>query len=99
MPNGMQVTNTGNGPAGQTSVNAAIPAASTQITFVQPASNFFLNNLSGSANLYFVLGIGTATTSSAGLLPGQPFNYNGPPVTGITIIGSAASGNYALLAY
>jgi hypothetical protein len=99
MPNALQVTQCGNGPAGQYSVNAAIPASSTTITFAQASSSVILNNLSSTTTIYMILGSGTATTGNFAISPLQSLNYSGPPITQITIIGSAASGNYAILAY
>jgi hypothetical protein len=101
MPNALQTTQAGQGPAGQTSITAAIPATSTTITFTQPSNTVMLTNQSASTILYYNLGTTTATTSNASLggSINQQLVYKGPPLTAITILGSTASGNYSLLAY
>jgi hypothetical protein len=99
MPNALQITSSGNGPAGQTSVNGTVSTTSTTLTFTQPSSNVALLNTSAANNIYITLGSGPATASMAYITPGIPFNYNGPPITQITILGSAAGSTYSLWAY
>lgn len=100
MPNALQTAQVGNGPAGQTSTQNTIPAASTVLPLTQPSSSVCLNNGSNATTIYYVLGSGTASaTTSAFINPLQSFNYSGPPITAITIIGSAASGSYSLSAW
>lgn len=89
----------GQGPAGMTYTTAAIPAGSTVVTLVAAARYVTWVNLSATATIYINLAAGTATSANFGIPPGSGFSYTGSPITNFSIIGSAASGNYAVLSH
>lgn len=88
----------GNGPTGQTSLNALIPATSTLVTLTAPSSYITINNLSTTTTVYFSA-VSPATTSNFPIAPSSAYNYQGSPLTQFWIIGSTNSGSYGLLAH
>lgn len=88
----------GQGPAGMTATTAAIPAASTTVTLTAVSSYITITNLSSTATLYFSP-VSPATTSSFPIAPSSAYSYSGAGLTVFYVIGSAASGNYGVLAH
>ena len=82
-----------------TSLTKPIPSSSTAVALNGPSIAITLVNQSGSAILYFNFNDSTlASSSNFGILPGDRFEYCGPPVSVVNIIGSSPSGNYCLFA-
>lgn len=88
----------GQGPAGQTTLTAAIPATSTAVTLTAVSSYITVVNLSTTTTLYFSA-VSPATTSNFSIAPSSAYSYNGAGLTVFYVIGSAASGNYSVFAH
>lgn len=88
----------GNGPAGQTSITAAIPASSTAVNLTFSSSYITIVNLSTTTTIYFSA-VSPATTSNFSIAPSSAYSYNGAGLSVFYILGSAASGNYSVLAH
>jgi hypothetical protein len=88
----------GQGPTGETSTTAAIPASSTTVTLTAPSGYITIVNLSTTTTLYFSA-VSPATTSNFAIAPSSAFSYSGVPLSVFYVIGSAASGNYSVLAH
>ena len=85
--------------AKSTSVNDLIANTAWTVTLTAPSSNITIVNASTSTSLYMNLA-GTATTSNFLIPAGAAFTFTGlPPVKTFSLIGSAASGSYAVFAH
>ena len=82
-----------------TSTNGNVPNTATTVTFTAPSTHWSIVTSSGAANLYFTWTGSDATNSNAILYPGVIFNYNGPAVSAISILGASATGTYSVVAY
>lgn len=98
MPSNLAVQQSGQGPAGFTSVTAAIPASATTYTLTAPSASLAINNLSSTTILYVAF-TGNATTSNFAVNPLQCLNYSGSPLASFSLIGSTASGSFSYLGY
>lgn len=96
---GIQTTQAGNGPGGMTNLTAAIAATSTTVTLANPCVVVTITNNSSSAVINIVLSGTAATATNYAINPLQSYTYNGPPITAVSIIGTASSGNYSILSY
>lgn len=89
----------GQGPTGSTSLQASIPATSTQVTLTAPSVYIRITNASSSTIMYFSEVSPASTTASGMILPLTSYEYSGVPLTSFWVIGSAASGNFGILAH
>lgn len=102
-PGDAQVPGATQGPGGQggpgmTSINAAIPATSTKVTLTAVSSYITISNLSSATTLYWNP-LSPATTSNFAIAPNSAYSYSGSGLTEFYVIGSAASGSYAVVAH
>jgi hypothetical protein len=97
IPSGTQSPG-GQGPTGQTNINAAIPATSTLVTLTAPSSYVTIANYSTTTNLYWSA-VSPATSSNFYVAPSTAYTYQGVPLSQVYILGSAASGNYGILSH
>lgn len=88
----------GQGPTGMTTLTAAIPAASTTVTLTAVSSYITIVNLSTTTTLYWSP-VSPATTSNFSIAPSSAYSYSGSGLTVFYVIGSAASGNFAVVAH
>ena len=107
---GYQISRGGQGPGGITNLTAQTTGSKQTITLTQPSNQITVINYSNSATLAVDFNGGTPSTSSSGgngvQIPpsastGQPssFKYDGPALTTFTLIGSAGSALYGIVAY
>ena len=101
---GFKVSRGSNSGAGITSTTAAIPATSTLVTLTQPSNKLVIKNYSATATLYVSFS-GPATSGNFSILPAtagtvpDKLEYDGDYISTFYVLGSAASGNYGVLAH
>jgi hypothetical protein len=90
------------------SQNGAVPAGATTVSFGTTGSGgaivcgtVGIINGSSTATLFVQLNGTAATTGTEtlALFPGTSYQYVGTPIHSVSIIGSAAAGNYSVVAY
>lgn len=97
----MQLNELGSDWRGFTNISVALSGSVQTITVNAPFRHLVINNI-GSSIIYFTLDGTTPTTANFQISGGQSFSIDGLPAIGVgnlKILGSAASGTAAILAW
>lgn len=106
MSGGLQTSRGGQGPGGITNVVANIPNVVTKVSLTQPSNVITIINYSSSTGNNVTLAVdfngGTPVIgvgNGIDIPPGASFEYDGVALSSFTLIGSAASDTYAVVAH
>lgn len=89
----------GNVQGSITNTTTTIPNTSTTVTLTAASRHIILVNSHTTTIVYVDLNNATATSADFAVGPGCALTYEGPAITSFKILGSAASGNYSVLAW